>query len=238
MYHFNPQCVQCDVNDTLLWQAENREEWLEHNNKMNRKPSKMAQRRKITQQRRKNGYYEKYYIDNPDKVKEHAQNHRDHDITDKEWNPCLKVFNYSCAYCGISQVEAKKKYKQKLHKDHVEHDGYNDLRNGVPACKDCNSYKWQFIMEEWFRKQPFFSEEKLEKIEWWITEGYKKYIEDKPPYRVTRSRIYDENNKYKMQFELWSVDEKRNLVECFYTGKNKKEIDKYIIDNLNKIKEN
>jgi hypothetical protein len=166
--------------------------------------------------------------ENPERVRYHSENHRIHDISSKEWNNCLTVFNHKCVYCGISEKEHKKTVGEKLHQDHKQHDGYNDLRNAIPACKSCNSSKHTDDMEKWFREQEFFNEEKLQKILWWCNEGYKQYIEDKPPYKYSRSRIYKEDDTWYYIHELWSVDEQRNMIDLLYTGKTKKEvIDKY-----------
>lgn len=55
----------------------------------------------------------------------------------------------------------------------------------------------------------------------WCEEEYKKYIEDKPPYRIIEKR-----NKgiTSCRWELWSVDEKRNMIECIAVREKKKEI--------------
>jgi hypothetical protein len=174
------------------------------------------------------GRHQAWLDKNLDKQKQYAENHREHDISTKEWNNCLKVFEYKCAYCGISQKEAKKRDGQNLHREHVDNEGYNDLRNGVPACRSCNDTKWTFNMETWFREQSFFNEEKLQKILWWCEEGYKDYIEDKLPYRISKSRIYKEDGTYTYEFELWSVDEKRNMIKCLSTGNTKKDLNTII----------
>jgi hypothetical protein len=189
------------------------------------KPERRKQYRENGKRQRENGYTKQYIKDNPEKAKQYANNHRIHDISTKEWENCLKVFDYGCAYCGISQEEARKRDGQNLHREHVEHNGYNDLRNGVPACRGCNDKKWAFEMLEWYKQQPFFSEERLQKILWWINEGYKKYIEVKPPYKLTRKRIYKKDGTYTIQHELWAVDEKRNMTECILIGSSKKEVE-------------
>lgn len=163
----------------------------------------------------------KWRKENPERVKYHNEKHRNHDISKTEEQAMLKVFNYSCAYCGMTLKEHKKKYDQKLHNEHVDDDGYNDLRNDIPACKSCNCSKHTSNMEEWYEKQEFYSEARYNKIIWWITEGYKDYIEDKPPYRITRSRIDKEDGTYYYIFELWLVDEKRNMLECLATARKK-----------------
>jgi hypothetical protein len=181
----------------------------------------------------KRGYLKEYYVKNPEQMKLYAQQHRDHDVSEAEYQSMLKVFDYKCAYCSMNLEEHKKKYHERLHNDHVDDDGYNDLRNDVPACKSCNCGKHQRDMEEWFRKQKFFSIDKLNKVKWWTSEGYKDYIEDKPPYRISRRRIYNEDSSYYMIHELWTVDEKRNMIELIGEGNKKKDLNLYIREYLN-----
>jgi hypothetical protein len=228
-YTYNPTCIKCDKENAKNRMLNNKEKHLEAMIRYGKKQKAKESKRRNTEKRRAEGYFDRYFENNPEKLKEYYQNHRDHDITTSEWNNTLDVFEHKCCYCDISEEEAKEKYGEQLHKDHIIHDGYNDIRNAAPACKDCNSKKWQTDFEKWFREQEFFTEEKLNKLIWWMNEGYKEYIEDKPPYRITRSRIYnDDGSNYTYQFELWSVNEKRDMIECIYIGNKKKDIDNYI----------
>jgi hypothetical protein len=228
-YKYNPKCISCEVYNAKinsLKRIENdREGYLAYRKERNKRPEVRKKKRENTRKRREEGYFDKFFEKHPEKLKEYYNNHRQHDITTSEWNTCIKFFNNSCCYCGISEIEAKDKYKQRLHKDHVDSEGYNDVRNAAPACRGCNDSKWKTDMETWYKQQPFFSEEKLQKLLLWLDEEYKKYIENKPPYRVTRSRIYNDDNTYYYRHELWTVDEKRNFLELVATGKNKKEMD-------------
>jgi len=171
-------------------------------------------------------YYKKY----PEKHKLYQQNHRQHDITEAEWRSCLKVFDNTCAYCGLPYkqhiVKRMGKYIiMNFHKEHSDDKGYNDLRNALPACKSCNSRKHDSDMEEWYRRQKFFSEERYNKIIWWLTDGYKDYIEDKPPYRIIREKNKD---NAKFHFNLWSVDEMRNTLEIISTKDKRKDLEEDI----------
>jgi hypothetical protein len=64
-------------------------------------------------------------------------------------------------------------YNQDLHKEHVIYDGANDLSNCVPSCKVCNSLKWQYELESWYKKQDFYDEYKLQKIYDWVNVCWK-----------------------------------------------------------------
>ena len=177
-------------------------------------------------------YKKQNFIRSKSKMKEWRQNHpekcrgyvekkRQHDITEAEWRRCLEQFDHKCAYCGMTEKEHLEIYKQKLHREHADSGGANDLRNAVPSCQSCNYKKWIFPMEEWFREQDYFTEEKLWYIYWWTTEGYKDYIDDKPPYRIIR-KIDKETRKF--HHELWSVDIHRNMIECITIENMKKDI--------------
>jgi len=165
---------------------------------------------------------------NPEKLKVYNEKHRDHDITEKEWRGNQEAFNNCCVYCGKTKDEQLRQNKEQFHKDHMVHDGYNDVRNSAPTCTQCNTSKHQYSIEEWYPKQSFFSQERLDKIYWWMAEGYKTVIEDKPPYRIKRKRIKGLTTYY---WQLWSVDEMRNMIKVITIGNKKKDILDYIRDN-------
>ena len=76
-----------------------------------------------------------------------------------EWKDTIDYFDNECAYCGKKNTE--------LEQDHivpVSTSGRYSKDNIVPACRHCNSSKSNKDMEEWYRKQKFFSEDRLEKI--------------------------------------------------------------------------
>ena len=223
---FTPECKECAKKRSLR----DRHKDIELTRRRDRET---YYRRSITEEwklynrlkgsrQRESGYQKGWRQRNPDKVKIYASLHRYHDITSTEERSLLKVFEYKCAYCGMTEKEHKIKFEQKLHNDHVDTEGYNDLRNDVPACKSCNCSKWEHPFEEWYKSQKFYNEERYNKIIWWTTEGYKDYIEDKPPYRIIKKQN-DRNKKF--HHELWLVDEMRNMVECIDIKDKKKDLD-------------
>lgn len=100
--------------------------------------------------------------------------HKKHDISKEEWNDCKEYFNHSCAYCGVHVNLHYRNYKgtlQKidLHKEHVDHNGANDITNCIPSCINCNSQKWTFTLEEWYNdSNENYTYERLNKIKTWI----------------------------------------------------------------------
>jgi hypothetical protein len=226
---YSSRCKECEKERAVQWRKDNRERWLEIRKNRNQKLEVKLQMRKDAKKSREKGVQKQWQQNNPERVKEHARNHRKHDISINEWKSCIKAFNNQCAYCGISYDEQYKIHKQNFHKDHKDHDGYNDVRNCVPACRSCNDKKWQFEFDEWYNsKNPVFSQERYDKIIWWTTEGYKVYIENKPPYILSRSRINNLDGTWHYMHELWTVDEKRNMIKCIYKANKKKEIIEYI----------
>jgi len=231
---FSSECKICCSNRSQKWQKNNDERYRElikirDNNKTERRVNNW---RRFSKKQRLMGYQIEYRRKNKDKMKKYASQHRIHDILKIEEEAMLKVFNYECAYCGITLEEHKNIMKEKLHKDHVDHEGYNDIRNCVPACKSCNCKKWQYSIDEWYKKYEYYNEDKYNKIIWWITEGYKDYIKEKPPYIITRKHNEDKRTYH---YELWTVDEKRNMVECISIGDKKKDLKEHINNYLKTI---
>jgi 5-methylcytosine-specific restriction endonuclease McrA len=154
---------------------------LEAAKRDNKKPSVKKAKRKAAKEYRERGDLKKWQNDHKDRLREYEINRKNkqHKISKQEWEQCKKYFNNSCAYCGISEVDAKEQQHQNLHKEHVIYDGANDLSNCVPACKSCNSQKWKWPFEEWYNvNNLIFNEERLKKIIQWTSENYKKYIKE------------------------------------------------------------
>ena len=69
------------------------------------------------------------------------------------------LFSFGCAYCGCTDG---------LTVDHVTaltKGGLDEAANVIPACRPCNSSKRNCNVEEWYRRQPFFTEARWRKIQ-------------------------------------------------------------------------
>lgn len=131
--------------------------------------------------------YQKEWNDNhKDRILEYStfrQMHKTHKITKEEWESCKAYFNYECAYCGLPIQEHLARRKGKLihmdlHKEHVNHDGSNEIDNCVPSCRRCNSQKNTLNFEMWYKNRcKYYSDERYRKIKKWINEDCYKYIE-------------------------------------------------------------
>jgi len=82
-------------------------------------------------------------------------------ITQKQLINRCALFNYCCAYCG-------KPAGMDIELEHViprSKNGAHCLANIIPACHSCNTSKYNHNMKTWFKKQSFYSVERLNKIE-------------------------------------------------------------------------
>lgn len=89
------------------------------------------------------------------------------EFSHQEWKECVIFFGGECAYCGGTPRKG-----QRLTRDHLEPvsvGGRTIQSNIVPACSSCNSSKGAEDFKDWFMKQPFFSQERLNKIFKWRT---------------------------------------------------------------------
>jgi 5-methylcytosine-specific restriction endonuclease McrA len=119
---------------------------------------------------------------NPEKLREYRikrEQNKTHEISLSEWKECKNYFENSCGYCGMSEEEHISVFKQVLHRDHVDHDGANDLSNCIPACKSCNSSKHNFELNDWYNESNSdFTIKRLNKIKEWLTSDWEDYYEN------------------------------------------------------------
>lgn len=80
-----------------------------------------------------------------------------------DWKACKEHFSKDgivrCAYCGKPILRATIDHVVSLNKG-----GENTVNNVVPSCGKCNSSKFDHPFEEWYKKQPFYSEERENQI--------------------------------------------------------------------------
>lgn len=185
-----PDCKECTKKKATQWQQDNYEryhEWFtERNSKRGReyyyivnKPWNEENKDRILKTKRN------WDKNNPDKLRKYGKKriqNKKHKISNKEWLSCKEYFNYSCAYCELHQDKHFRLWKGEmkqfdLHKEHVIHNGANDLSNCVPSCQSCNSSKHDFSLGDWYNEEnPNYTEERLNKILKWLKEDYMNYI--------------------------------------------------------------
>lgn len=179
-----PYCKKCSIKKSRQYQIDHvestaklRRRWydehkeLELNRRKEHRLKNYKHNQKIQSKWRKN---------NADKLIEYNRRrmeNKKHEFSKHEWEDCKEYFNNSCAYCGMPEKEAKKKYNNKLHKEHVDHEGSNGLGNCVPACKKCNSSKRTKSLKDWYTEDnENFSKDRLRKINNWLNNDYKLHI--------------------------------------------------------------
>ncbi len=182
----HPECKRCGVAKADQWIKDNPDKFKESykrymktdNWKAYKKENYIKSKDKMSEWRH----------NNPEKCKEYniyKTLHKKHDITTKEWKACKEYFNNQCAYCGFPLEKHYHTYAKKLIlfdfcKDHKDNNGSNDLSNCIPACKSCNSKKWEYPFEEWYNETNIvYNEERFDKIMKWLNEDYKLYIKEK-----------------------------------------------------------
>lgn len=177
--YYNPECKECTIKRASKWNKEHAEIRREIQKRNNRTPAQKQRMKENSKRWRESGKLKEWQKKHKDKLAQYRNNHRKHEITEKEWKSCKKYFNYSCAYCGMTEEEHKKRYRQQLHKEHVDHEGANDLSNCIPACKNCNSSKHDQNFNDWYLNNANYNEYRYNKIIKWLNEDYKKYKEIK-----------------------------------------------------------
>lgn len=185
------ECKKCTKKKVAIWQKDNPETYKEHRKKIRDNPKVKDDTRRHNKDRRDNGKYYEWMANNPDKALKYMKDrqHKNHRITKKEWKECKSYFNNQCAYCGFPEKDHYRMYrgelrKEDLHKEHVDHEGSNDLSNCVPACQSCNDQKWKFHLDYWYNEENTnYIKERYDKIIKWIEEDHEQYIQPIKPKR-------------------------------------------------------
>ena len=85
----------------------------------------------------------------------------------QERKECVIFFGGEWAYCGCTPRKGRS-----LTRDHLVPVAQGDKTvqsNIIPACESCNSSKGAEDFKQWYMRQPFFSQERLNRIFKWRT---------------------------------------------------------------------
>lgn len=181
-----PYCKPCNILKNSKRQAEHKEERKEYDRKrLKENPDYFRENYRRYTKRHEEKIKQRvkeWQENNPDRIAFYnaSRKEKNHNISKEEWTDCKEYFHYNCAYCGMMEEDHYGSFNQQLHKEHVDDNGANDLSNCIPSCQPCNSSKRNYTLQEWYnKKNPIHSKKRLEKINKWLNEDYKKYI--KPP---------------------------------------------------------
>lgn len=81
------------------------------------------------------------------------------DLTEEQWNETFALFGFKCAYCEGTE---------RITRDHIiplTKGGAYTKNNIIPCCISCNSKKQNKNYIDWYKKQPFYKDSRLELIE-------------------------------------------------------------------------
>lgn len=176
-----PYCKVCASAKYLKWVNENRERKRERDREWVKKPENVPKVRKNQKIYIESGKRAEWDSKNKERLSGYSHDKRvngTHTISDIEWKNCKTYFNNSCAYCGLSEADQMSNFNQRLHMEHADPSGLNDLSNCIPACKSCNSRKWKYEMDEWYNTSNLnFNIERRKRIKTWLNTDYQLYIE-------------------------------------------------------------
>lgn len=187
-----PECKKCSIKRSRNNAVQNQQRTQEMQNKyyMDNREKRLQEFREwyITNKDERRIYYSEYLKNNPDKIREYSafrRMHKTHNINKQEWQQCKNYFNNECAYCGLPLSEHY--YTRNgitkngdFHKEHVDHEGVNNLSNCIPSCQSCNSVKNRKTLDEFYNENnPNYTIERYNKILQWLNEDHKQYIQ--PP---------------------------------------------------------
>ena len=82
-----------------------------------------------------------------------------------------EAWEHNCGYCGAPATSL----------DHIVpkfKSGSSNRNNLLPCCRSCNHHKGSMSMEEWYRQQTSFTEERLEAIMNWTQDDKIEFISD------------------------------------------------------------
>jgi hypothetical protein len=179
--YYNPECKDCSKKRAMKWEKAHPDKALKNIRTQAKKRKNIMKQYRKDNRERIQETFKTWQENNRNKTIEYNRKrteNKTHNISKSEWAACKEYFNNSCAYCGVIEKEAKQTQGQYLHKEHVDHNGENDLSNCVPACRSCNSNKWVFNLSDWYNdSNENFTYERLEKIQQWLNNDYKLYIE-------------------------------------------------------------
>ena len=122
----------------------------------------------------------KYKQENPEKFLNWNTNRRlkekyqGEGISKEQWLDMMIFFDWKCAYSG-KYIGGNSEYRTIDHIIPLDKNGEHEIWNCVPMYSNYNSSKRNKDMLDWYIKQDFYSEERLNKIYQWIEYAKEKY---------------------------------------------------------------
>ena len=185
-YGLHTECKSCRKQYHKQWRKNNFDhckeydaQWRENNREHYREYKKQYYKdneeyyKELSAQWRKNNPDKRFNYNNSRRLKEESQGRG---ITSEQWYKMMEFFEWKCAYSGEYLGGDNKDKKRTV--DHIiplDNGGLNEPWNCVPMYRPYNTSKHTRNMEEWYKQQDFFSEERLQKIYEWQEYAYNKW---------------------------------------------------------------
>jgi hypothetical protein len=156
-YKLNNQCKECRSNYRKKYNQEHKEQRLKYN--------------------------KQYYKDNPhakfnDCGKRRArEDEQGNGITKDQWFEMMNFFDWRCAYSG-EYLGGDGEHRTIDHIEPLSKGGEHEVWNCVPAYDSYNYSKHTDSLLDWYIKQPYYSDNRLDKIYQWVEYAKTKWMED------------------------------------------------------------
>ena len=198
-YGLRAECKRCKSKLAKEYRQNNLEEIREKDRKRNRhldddrkeyiEKYRKEHKEEISEQQKI------YYENNKEKIKEYNKEYNKNNphvrlnsdnkrrkrkevqgngITKEQWLEMMEFFEFKCAYSG-EYIGGNSKFRTIDHIVPLDKNGEHEIWNLVPMHLSYNSSKRANDMLEWYMKQDFYSEERLNKIYEWVEYTKNKY---------------------------------------------------------------
>jgi hypothetical protein len=164
------------------WQNANSEKARETNRSWQKKnPDKVSNNSRRCRQRNLDKYLERsrrWKRNNADKVRElcrrrgalrrSARRRAVHPVTRAQIDARFALWDNRCAFCGVDATHERNHGHERLTVEHVlalTKGGLDEAENIIPACSTCNTSKNNSPIEDWYRRQPWFTDARWRKVQ-------------------------------------------------------------------------
>lgn len=168
-YGLQSTCKECHSKCNKQWYRDNKEEILGKNKQYyNDNKEKILE---CIKQYNKNNPYVKF---NSHIKRRQLEENQGDGISKEQWLEMMEFFDWKCAYSG-EYIGGNSEYRTIDHIIPLSKGGEHAIWNCVPMYANYNYSKQKKDMLDWYIKQNFYSEERLNKIYEWIEYAYKKW---------------------------------------------------------------
>ncbi|MGN0974116.1 MAG: HNH endonuclease [Bacilli bacterium] len=183
-YGVSSYCKECKHKQDKEYNINNKEIRTKYYETHKEEIKKYQQTEKYKEIKKKSDA--KYAKNNPDKIfnkiskRRFKEENQGEGITKEQWTEMMQFFNWCCAYSGEYLGNDKNKDIRSI--DHIiplAKGGEHEIWNCVPMLRNLNSSKNDNIISEWYIKQEFYLEERLNKIYEWQEYAYEKWGSNK-----------------------------------------------------------